>query len=210
MRAAVPLLHCLPTFPAQYTKRSDVPWTLRSLWVTLRTDRTHTFGYVNTLSQCEVTWVTQRRQHRHQRVVMGVLVRELVLTSVSVLTSPYALNSSLAMHIHTKTLAHPHTHTNHAASWQLNLLEMTRHVRTSAGTVMKIYNTATHAATCTFATYAQFICFWTISRAISPSMPPGLGSIPECGSEPEEKRCGSQLMMWSWGKGHPWLWSRVA
>lgn len=67
----------------------------------------------------------------------GVLVREPVLTSVSVLTSPYALNSTLA------------THTNHAASWQQNLLEMTGHVSTSSGTVLKKYNTATHTDPCT-------------------------------------------------------------
>lgn len=122
--------------------------SIASEWHYTQTDILHTFSYANTFPRCEVTWVTQARQHWHQRVVMGggVLVREPVLTSVSVLTSPYALNSSLA------------THTNHAASWQLNLLEMTGHVSTSSGTVLKKYNTATHTDPCT-RTYEQFVFF---------------------------------------------------
>lgn len=63
-----------------------------------------TFRYMNTFPQCEVTRVTQGRPNWHQRVVMGVLVRKLVLTSVSVLTSQYALNSQRPnAPTHTKT-----------------------------------------------------------------------------------------------------------
>jgi len=101
----------------------------------------------------------------------GGLVREPVLTSGSALTSPYALNS-----------AHTHTHTNHAVSWQASILEMTGH----AGTSSALKN-HTHTHTHTHTKCSQFIFFWTISRAISPLMPPGLGGACERGSEPGEK-----------------------
>lgn len=141
------LFHCPSFFQ---TRRPDVPWTLHSIGVTLHTDW-HT-AHLQLCEHLPTVWSDLSHTGKAASTSEGCdggggdLVREPVLTSVSVLTSPYALNSSLA------------THTNHAASWQLNLLEMTGHVSTSSGTVLKKYNTATHTDPCT-RTYKQFVFF---------------------------------------------------
>lgn len=113
-------------------------------------------------------------------------------------------------HVHNaRTHLYLHTYadvdTNHAARWQLNLLEMTGHVGTSHRAQPWPWGNTTRPWTPPRTHTVRLL--WTISRAISPSMPPGLGSISQRCSEPEENHW--QLMMWSWGKGCPWLWSRL-
>lgn len=153
------------SFSVQYIMRPDVPWTPHSLL----SDTAHrqTRIYMNTLPQCEVTWVTQGRLSWHRRVVTGVLVSEPVLTSVSVLTSPCALNSTFAMHTYT------HTHApTQPTSWQL-----IRNDWTCQDQFGHSHEEIRHGhAHCHM--HMHTICLlWTISRAISPSVPPGLGSI---------------------------------
>ena len=64
----------------------------------------------------------------------------------------------------------------HAATWQANLLE---NHWTCAAKFSQSRELIWHSrARCS-----------SISRAISPSMPPGLGSISEPGCEPEKKHC---------------------
>lgn len=148
-----PAVSSSPPPSVQYTARPDVPWTLHILWVTLHTGG-HTPSGTWTHSH-SVKWPESHREGNiHIRGLWWGFLSESLFSHLSLF---WPLPMLWTLHW-ASTHTHTHTHTVHAASWQLNLLETTGHVRTSSGTVMKNYDTATHTAACT-RTYAQFVFF---------------------------------------------------
>lgn len=147
--------------------------TLNSLQPLSDTAHRQTFRYITWTHSHSVKWPESHREGRTDiRGLWWGFLSESLFSHLS-LFWPLSMLWSLR----------DHTHKSYTA--KLNLLEMTGHVRTSLATVMRKYDTTLHNATCTHKHTHTISLLWSISKAISPSMPPEWGIMSECGSDPK-------------------------